>query len=50
MAAGRNANLQPSYDFLTGSPTPPPLQQSFRQSRVVKPGELSSTLCANGPF
>ncbi|KAL8864290.1 MAG: hypothetical protein Q9174_007404, partial [Haloplaca sp. 1 TL-2023] len=41
-AASRNANTQPTYDFLSGggAASPPraqPLQQSFRQSQAVKP-------------
>ncbi|KAL8713631.1 MAG: hypothetical protein Q9225_006742, partial [Loekoesia sp. 1 TL-2023] len=40
-AASRNANTQPTYDFLGGGGASPPkaqpLQQSFRQSQAVKP-------------
>ncbi|KAL8734964.1 MAG: hypothetical protein Q9181_002996 [Wetmoreana brouardii] len=41
-AVSRNANTQPTYDFLggAGGASPPraqPLQQSFRQSQAVKP-------------
>ncbi|KAL9606621.1 MAG: hypothetical protein Q9179_000207 [Wetmoreana sp. 5 TL-2023] len=41
-AVSRNANTQPTYDFLSGAgeaspPRAQPLQQSFRQSQAVKP-------------
>ncbi|KAI4139887.1 MAG: hypothetical protein L6R39_006061, partial [Caloplaca ligustica] len=40
-AASRNANTQPTYDFLSGGGASPPraqpLQQNFRQSQAVKP-------------
>ncbi|KAL8734300.1 MAG: hypothetical protein Q9166_001498 [cf. Caloplaca sp. 2 TL-2023] len=50
-AASRNANTQPTYDFLTdgGRASPPraqPLQQSFRQSQAVKPDLLTEDLRA----
>lgn len=41
--ASRIANTQPTYDFITGTPIPPPvqpLQQTFRQSQVIKAGEV----------
>lgn len=46
MAAGRNGTTQPSYDFLTGLGTPSPLQQSVRQSRIVKPDHGNEDLRA----
>ncbi|KAL9005694.1 MAG: hypothetical protein Q9188_001553 [Gyalolechia gomerana] len=40
-AASRNANTQPTYDFISGGGGSPPraqaLQQSFRQSQLAKP-------------
>lgn len=42
--ANRISNTQPTYDFITGNPIPPPvlssLQQTFRQSQVIKAGEV----------
>ncbi|MCJ1461768.1 coiled-coil domain-containing protein mad1 [Pseudocyphellaria aurata] len=44
IGASRIANTQPTYDFLTGTPISPPvqsLQQTFRQSQVVKAGDVT---------
>lgn len=41
--ASRIANTQATYDFITGTPIPPPvqpLQQTFRQSQVTIAGEF----------
>lgn len=41
--ASRLANTQPTYDFITGTPIPPPVQPSqrtFRQPQVIKAGEV----------
>lgn len=46
--ASRIANTQPTYDFITGTPIPPPvqpLQQTFRQSQVIKAGEVGWLEC-----
>ncbi|KAL8973857.1 MAG: hypothetical protein Q9197_001892 [Variospora fuerteventurae] len=50
-AASRNANTQPTYDFLSGGggaspPRAQPLQQSFRQSTLGKPDLANENLRA----
>ncbi|KAL8859616.1 MAG: hypothetical protein Q9178_004015 [Gyalolechia marmorata] len=50
-AASRNANTQPTYDFLSGGggasqPRSQPLQQSFRQSQALKPDLQTENLRA----
>ncbi|KAI9886046.1 MAG: hypothetical protein M1823_002166 [Watsoniomyces obsoletus] len=51
MATGRNASIQPVYDFLTGSASPPPApsqqqRSTFRQSQLVKPDQGNQDLRA----
>ncbi|KAI9809243.1 MAG: hypothetical protein M1825_002534 [Sarcosagium campestre] len=45
--SSRNANTQPTYDFLGGSASPTPTQNSLRQSHAIRPASGGDSLRAD---